>query len=133
MREGKNKSSLKVTFKLLGVLFVLSGITLAVFGFIDFFTALADGSAPSLFLCSFFGILILGIGVILSIIGFSKEVSLSITKESISSAFATSVHTVSHTETDTQSIGLNEKLCPSCGAQNDLDSKFCKLCGKAFE
>ncbi len=104
--------------KMMGVLCILAGITLAVIGLIDFFsmTGWMDG-VPEYFWLSFIGLPLLGIGGMLLAFGFRPEIER---------------HALRHRQMLIERT-LLEKHCPCCAAPVPVGARFCANCGARLE
>ena len=121
----------KTLFKVLGILLLISGVSLAVFGFIDFFKALANIESPKYFPCTFVGILLIGIGGIITILSFRREVHVTVTKQILENSIVKSTEVFNTVISDELNVQTG-KICTKCGVKNDSDSRFCKHCGESI-
>lgn len=128
MKHAKNKKVLKIV----GIVLLLAGVCCAVTGFVDMGLSMRRMEMPRLFFLLIIGFPSIGIGGMLTLMGFRKEVATYIKNESVPvfneaseemkpgiSAIAGAVKEAGRTV-----------VCPNCGYANDADGNFCSKCGK---
>lgn len=134
----KDREETKRKIRKLGKLLTIIGGILTLIGFIDFFSSMGSTNMPTLFVLSFIGLPILGVGIVLLKFGYLKEVSSYVASQTAPVAkdvanymldgtreeFSKTVKSVFGKEND------NQIKCPNCNSSIDLDAKFCDQCGK---
>lgn len=132
-KHQKTKLALKITgLSLLGI-----GVISALVGFIGFFIVISktDNFSPLIFL-GMGGILCIGIGLMLTMMGFQREISSYMAKES---AHATNEMYKSvapgikeFSSAVKEGIDNADDIVCECGKRNSANSQFCGGCGKSF-
>ena len=79
----KQHERTKRTLKIVGVLIAVAGLGLAVIGLVDMVSSASAGEMPSLFWGLIAGIPMLGVGGMLCLTGFRKEISRYLKNESV--------------------------------------------------
>ena len=124
----KENKRIRLVFKILGIIFVVSGFSCLIFGFVDFFKAFNDvtSTGPQYFYMNFIGIILLGFGFFFIAIGFRKEF-IKYRTEEISSV----INGIKNNSNDSFVDFSNKRVivCSQCKTENSNDSKFCKSCG----
>ena len=128
MKHAKNKKVLKIV----GIVLLLAGVCCAVTGFVDMGLSMRRMEMPRLFFLLIIGFPSIGIGGMLTLMGFRKEMATYIKNESVPvfneageemkpgiSAIAGAVKDAGKTV-----------VCPYCGSSNGADDNFCSKCGK---
>ena len=129
----KKYRRIKLALKIVGVVVAAAGLGLAVMGFADMFLSTADGGSPSLFWGLIAGLPLLGVGGMLCLAGFRREIVRYTKDETVpvlNEAGQELTPAVSAIAETVKSAG--EDLCPHCGEPNEKDAKFCRHCGNAF-
>lgn len=131
----KNKKLLKI----LGFVFLIAGIILALFAFINIGLSFKSASMPNFFM--FFlivpGLILIGIGATLLRFGYLKEVGGYIKNESapiINELSEDISHAIKNVKEALSSDESNDSdqfiVCPSCQYKNKKEDLFCSKCGK---
>lgn len=127
----------KRILKILGFIIAGLGLIFTIIGFVNFFSVFNSGEGmPDLFWCAMMGLPMLGIGISLLGVGFKREISHYMEKESApvvneaAKDMSPAVKTVASAVKE--GISGSGKIYCTCGVENEKDSKFCKACGKAL-
>ncbi len=126
----KQHERTKRTLKIVGVLIAVAGLGLAVIGLVDMVSSASAGEMPSLFWGLIAGIPMLGVGGMLCLTGFRKEISRYLKNESVPVINETGreiAPAIGAMATAAKNAG--ENICPHCGKPNDEEAKFCRHCG----
>lgn len=128
VKHARNKKILKIA----GITVLTLGVCCSVAGFVNMVTSMAAMEMPRLFFLLIIGLPCIGIGLMLTLTGFRKEMATYIKNESVPvfneaseemkpgiSAIAGAVKDAGRTV-----------VCPNCGYANDADGNFCSKCGK---
>ena len=121
----------KLILKIVGLLLLAVGLTLIIWGFVDFFSSFGDGS-PSKFCMFAPGFPCMGIGLALTMIGFKREITGYMKNEAMpvineaSQELRPAVRAVAGAAMEGFRPGTK---CTACGADNPKDNKFCSECG----
>ena len=129
----KKYRRIKLALKIAGPIVAAAGLGLTVMGFADMFLSTADGGSPSLFWGLIAGLPLLGVGGMLCLAGFRREIVRYTKDETVpvlNEAGQELTPAVSAIAGAVKSAG--EDLCPHCGEPNEKDAKFCRHCGSAF-
>ncbi len=131
--ETKHQKTKRI-FKILGIIFTIAGLALAITGFASIFIAMNNEEMPSLFWCCFVGFPVLAVGLWMLMLGFRKEFMQYAKNETVPvfndaaqqaqpgiSAIADAVREKS-----------DSVVCPNCGNPCPQDAKFCEKCGSAL-
>lgn len=125
----KSFSKKKKTIKILGLVLLIVGITLAAIGLISFAMSFASKDFNPLFFLSFIGLPMIVFSIALISIGFRKEINTYIKNEDIDVVKET-YQDIRPEIKDFVDIVKDEKIiCPNCKENNDPTSTFCKRCG----
>lgn len=154
--ETKHQKTKRI-FKILGIIFTIAGLALAITGFVSMISSFGSGEFPRLFWCMIPGFPLLAFGLMLLMQGFRRELMQYSKNESVPvfndaaqqaqpgiSAIADAVREKSDSvvcpncgNPCPQDAKFCEKCgyalyksCPDCGEQVSLDAQFCKKCGK---
>lgn len=131
--ENKIKhEKVKKYLKIIGPILIGVGLIFAIIGFVDFFGSINSWGQPTKFWCLFLGIPLIGVGLMITLIAYQREVSrymknesapiINETAEDIKPAVKTFASAV-------KSAKLDGCTCRECGAENEPDSNFCSECG----
>lgn len=143
MNEQQHNNT-KKKLKIIGGILVAIGAVCVLVGFIDFFSAFNGSGMPKLFFLCFIGLPTFGVGLMLLLFGFKKEISTYVKNESVPvineaadelkpavKSVVSAVKEGLQGEETTQEKG--DRICPHCGKNNDADHAFCAYCGKPLE
>lgn len=122
----------KKQIKKIGKVLLIIGIILDAIGFISFFSSFLGGGFPFLFFCSFIGLPITGVGLMLTLVGYKRE-TMKYMKDESMPVYKESYHDLKPELVDFVSTLKGENkviICPRCKQENDDDHKFCKFCGE---
>ena len=122
-----NSKNTKKTLKILGGTIATIGLTLAIVGFVNLFSASHSDGFPKLFWLSFVGLPMLAFGLMLLLFGFRREIS----RYAINATMPIVNETLQELSPAIQSLTEKVISC-DCGAKNLASSKFCSNCGKAL-
>lgn len=123
----RTKKILKIT----GIIVVSAGAVLTIIGLVSFFSAFGGGEAPRLFWCTLLGLPMLGVGGMICMLGFKREITRYVKNESVpvineaGEEIAPAVGAIA----DAARGESGENLCPHCGKPNTDEAKFCRHCG----
>lgn len=131
--EKARHESLKKKLKIGGTAVLAVGLVCAIVAFVDFFTSFANPEAgmPKLFFLGFIGMPLIAIGAIMLVFGFRREMGRFVKNESVPvvrEAAEELTPTIGDVASAVRGDGKTE--CPYCHTANDVNSKFCKSCGK---
>lgn len=133
MKKDENKHARnKLILKILGSLFALGGLALAVVGFWSFFGAMNNEEIPDLFWCCFVGFPLLVVGLWLLMLGFRRELAQYAKNESVPVFNQAAQQIKPGIEAISSAVnqGMQAKCaCPACGEENESEAKYCKNCG----
>ena len=124
---------IKKRLRFFGFLLVIIGSILSIIGFVDFFASFDSFDAPKLFWCSFIGLPIFGVGMMLLLLGYHKEIGRYVKNETVPIINETSEEVAPAVSNVARAIsaGLNSNtLRCSCGEINEEGNRFCTRCGK---
>ncbi len=124
-----NKAGLII--KIVGVILLLCGLALIVWGTVDFIKALQRRDFPSLFWLIMLGFILLGIGGGFTMSGFRKEIQNAVAKHQ-AAVLNETVKNLTFESTPPLNLPSEEttdNVC-TCGTRNDKNAKFCDQCGK---
>ena len=133
----KKHNKTKLILKIVGIVVAVAGLALAATGIGSMF---ASDGFPELFWMAILGLPMLGIGLMITLAAFRREIASYSAREAapvvneMSEAVSPAIQTVAKAAKD--GLTQTEKasaVCPACGAQNDADAKFCDNCGKALK
>lgn len=128
MKHAKNKKVLKIV----GIVLLLAGVCCAVTGFVDMGLSMRRMEMPRLFFLLIIGFPSIGIGGMLTLMGFRKEVATYIKNESVpvfneaSEEMKPGISAIAGAVKDAGKT----VVCPYCGSANGADDNFCRKCGK---
>ena len=127
----------KKKLKIIGVALLIIGGIFTLVGFINFFASFGGDSMPNLFWCTFIGLPMLGIGSMLTTMGYKQEISRYIKNESIpvlneaGEELSPAIRAVTNAVKEGLCEETQQIRC-NCGNYNDKTDKFCSNCGKAL-
>ena len=114
LKHAKNKKILKV----IGIILLIAGVCCAVTGFVDMGLSMRRMEMPRLFFLLIIGFPSIGIGGMLTLMGFRKEMATYIKNESVP---------VFNEAGEEMKPGIS---AIACGSANGADDNFCSKCGK---
>ena len=126
----KKHERTKRNLKIIGALIAAAGLGLAVMGFVDMFSSISAGETPTLFWGLIAGLPMLGIGGMLSMMGFRKEIMRYVKNESVpvlneaGNEIVPAVGAIANAAKNAEGT-----ICPHCGNPNDENAIFCRHCG----
>lgn len=131
--NGDQKKHLKVKriLKIVGIIIVLGGLALVITGIADLVTS--EGF-PSLFWCLILGLPALGIGGMICLTAFRREIATYTAHETAPAVneMSKAIQPGIQTAAKAARSGFEPSICPACSAENDAGAKFCKSCGAAL-
>ena len=136
MSDNKKEKHLraKLTLKVVGIILLTAGLGFIIVGITDFVSTFGKPDMPKHFWCLFVGFPLFAIGIVITLLGFKKEITTYIKNESvpvineIGQEIKPAVSAISNAVKD----GMEEKVICECGTQNEQGSKFCSNCGKSL-
>lgn len=133
--EKRRHEKTKFVLKTAGIILLIVGVILSIIGAVDFFGVMnGGGGMPTLFGCLMAGLPLSGVGFMLILVGFKKEISRYMKNESVpvinemGQEIKPAVSAISAAVKE----GASDEIVCTCGTVNDAGSKFCKNCGKSF-
>lgn len=132
-KHEKTKKKLKIIGPCLlgaGLIFVITGLVDVIISFTS-----NDMTMPKMFWCLFIGFPMTAIGLMLTLVGFNREVSRYMKNEQVPVAnemgeeISPAIKAVASAVKSTE----EKSRCPYCGAETEKDSKFCPECGKQLK
>ena len=129
--QNNSPNKARIIIKIVGVILLLCGLTLIVWGTVDFIKALQRRDFPSLFWLIMLGFIFLGIGGGFTMSGFRKEIQNAIAKHQ-AAVLNETIKNFPLETTPPLNVPLKEEtgnVC-TCGTRNDKNAKFCDQCGK---
>ena len=127
----KKHERTKFILKIIGPIVIAAGLACTATGFADMVISTDEGDAPQLFWLMIIGLPTLGIGGMITLTAFRRELTTYIKNETvpvINEAGSEITPAVSAVATAARAGGKN--VCPHCGKQNADGAKFCRHCGK---
>ena len=122
-----NKQKSKKILKIVGGTLATIGLTLAIVGFVNLFSASNSDGFPKLFWMTFVGIPLFAVGLMLLLFGFRREIS----RYAINATMPIVNETLQELSPAIQSLTEKVISC-DCGTKNPASSKFCSNCGKTL-
>lgn len=129
----KKHERTKFILKIIGPIVIAAGLACAAAGIADMVISTDEGDAPQLFWLMIIGLPALGVGMMITITAFRREITRYMKNEAvpvINEAGSEITPAVSAVATAARAGGKN--VCPHCGQPNDDGAKFCRHCGKAI-
>ena len=117
----RQQSGVRSFLRIGGPIVLGIGLLLTLGGLISFFSAFGSFGPPQNFWMAFLGLPLVAIGAAMTKAGYLGPASRYLAGE------------VTPTIRDTLGalgLGSTARVCVSCGAENDGDSRFCDACGK---
>ena len=127
----KKHERTKFIVKIIGPIVIAAGLACAAAGIADMVISTGEGDTPQLFWLMIIGLPTLGIGMMITITAFRREITRYMKNEAvpvINEAGSEITPAVSAVATAARAGGKN--VCPHCGKQNADGAKFCRHCGK---
>lgn len=128
-RKHKNK---KIIFRILGFVFLISGISCMTFGLIDFFKAFSTMEQPTLFYLCFIGVFLITPGIIFLLIGYNRAIYAYFAKDQATVINELTKNIKPAIDTVSDTMNKNQIECPYCHNKNFKDAKYCSNCGKSL-
>ena len=142
-------SSTRNVLRTVGPVLALLGLGLATVGLVDFFRAFGGSAEPRYFWCAFLGLPLLGVGLMLTKLGYLGKFIRYMAQEAAPPARDTFNYMAEGTQKGVKMVagaigqGLKEgglgpsgaatKIrCHKCNALNDTGARFCDQCGQAM-
>ena len=136
MDKKEKHERIKRTLKIVGPILAAAGLILTVIGLVSFFSAFGGDGMPSLFWCAFVGLPLFGIGLMITLTAFRREIATYHKNESapVVNEFAEDIKPAVQSVASAvrETAAAQDAICPNCGEKNDADAKFCKNCGAAL-
>ncbi len=134
MDKKEKHERIKRTLKIVGPILAAAGLILTVIGLVSFFSAFGGDGMPSLFWCAFVGLPLFGIGLMITLTAFRREIATYHKNESapVVNEFAEDIKPAVQSVASAVREGAQERahiVCPACGQSNDAEAKFCDNCG----
>lgn len=132
--EQKKHETVKTVLKIVGILVLAGGGILTVAGLIDFVTATSGFESPTRFWMLMLGLPMLGIGGMITMLGFRREIGRYMKNEAapvlneMSEELRPGVKNIASAVRE----GMEGGVRCSCGTVNPAGSRFCTSCGKAL-
>ena len=127
----KKHERTKFILKIIGPIVIAAGLACAAAGIADMVISTNEGDAPQLFWLMIIGLPALGVGMMITLTAFRREITSYVKNEAvpvINEAGSEITPAVSAVATAARAGGKN--VCPHCGKQNADGAKFCRHCGK---
>lgn len=127
----KKHERTKFILKIIGPIVIAAGLACTATGFADMIISTNEGDMPQLFWLMIIGLPALGVGGMITLTAFRRELTTYIKNETvpvINEAGSEITPAVSAVATAARAGGKN--VCPHCGKQNADGAKFCRHCGK---
>ncbi|NLZ05172.1 MAG: zinc ribbon domain-containing protein [Phycisphaerae bacterium] len=142
-------SSTRNVLRSVGPLLALLGLGLTAVGFVDFFRAFGGGGPPEYFWCALVGLALLGVGLMLTKLGYLGKFIRYMAQEAAPPAKDTFNYMADGTREGIKTVagaigqglkdgglgpgGAATKIrCHKCNALNDAGARFCNQCGQAM-
>lgn len=120
----------KKILKIVGPVVALCGLGLAIMGFVDMIISTQNEEMPSLFWGLMAGLPMLGIGGMICLMGYRRELSRYVKNESVPVINEAGEEITPAVSAIAGAVkGTEENICPHCGKGNADDAKFCRHCG----
>lgn len=133
IKHEKTKKKLKI----IGPCVLGAGLIFAIVGFVDFFKAFnsSDMTGPKLFWCLFIGFPMIAIGLMITVIGFNREMARYMKNEKVPVVNEMGEEITPAVKAVASAVKSTEEKprCPYCGAETEKDSMFCPECGKQLK
>lgn len=126
----KKHERTKRKLKIIGIIVAVAGLGFTVMGFVDMISSTSKGEMPALFWGLIVGLPMLGIGGMLCLTGFRREITRYMKNESVpvinetGREIAPAVSAIAGAVKDSEG-----NVCPHCGNPNDENAVFCRHCG----
>jgi len=118
------------TCRVLGPLLAILGLALFAIAIGDFFSGFGDfDHGPGLFWLAFLGVPLMGVGFLLTMIGFFGAAARYVAEETRGSVETLVQAAAGGVRPEPQ----DERRCRKCGEVNDAGARFCKSCGTALQ
>lgn len=134
--KAKHEKKKKI-LKIVGPCLLAVGVIFAIVGFVDFFKAFGSSSmeGPKMFWCLFIGFPMIAIGLMITIIGFNREMARYMKNENVPVVNEMGKEITPAVKAVASAVKSTEQKprCPYCGAETEKDSKFCPECGKQLK
>jgi Double zinc ribbon len=117
----RGQRSVRTFLRVGGPILLAIGLLLTIAGMVSFFSAFGSFDMPSNFWMAFIGLPLIAVGAAMTRIGYLGPATRYVAGE------------VTPTIRDTLgALGITSATvaCPTCGASNDADARFCDSCGK---
>jgi hypothetical protein len=140
-------NSTRDIFRTIGPILIVIGGGFMIVGLVDFFSAFGGFHPPTLFWCCFVGMILLGIGIHLTRLGYMGKIMRYMSQEMAPPAKDTFNYLADETKDGIKTVagavaeGVREGFadksrsavrCQGCGTANLGDAKFCIQCGRAL-
>lgn len=132
-RKARHRKTKKI-LRVVGGIALAAGIAFVIVGISDFFRNTADFQQPKLFWCFFAGFPLIFVGASLTVLGFHREIGRYVKNESVpiineaATELAPAVKEIAKAVKGVSSDTRGARC--SCGAENESDANYCKVCGK---
>ena len=129
----KKHERTKFILKIIGPIVIAAGLACTATGFADMIISTNEGDMPQLFWLMIIGLPALGVGMMITITAFRREITRYMKNEAVpvinetGTEIAPAISAVAGA-----ALTDNENTCPHCGQPNDDGAKFCRHCGKAI-
>lgn len=132
MTDNKKHLKIKKILKIIGPIVLVTGVALAIAGLVDFAINMRKFEQPKLFFLFFIGFPCIGVGSMLTAMGFKKEMMTYVKNEAtpvfneMGHDIAPGISAISNAVRNPDNV---KRVCPVCGEENSDDNNFCKKCG----